>query len=271
MGDIFLMEMYDNIKDPSWPPVTTYNDFISLPDHIIHECKTIHCIERRISEIHNKDYWRSLTTNIFVHDNLAYVPIPKCATSYYSDYFGNVLGWRETTVQNIDVENTYMFGLIMNPLTHFFKGITQCLWQAHIANCKKEDMEHIVSTYYTYIIGHMLVGDTHTLPYNVRFGDLLHKIHWIPMDQYSDIQIKKSLESFFTKTNHSIELDYTDLRMNESTEKKKKLLNIVESIVSSEEYRERLYRLYILRSSDLLFYNNLINTFNPNWSHIQFD
>jgi hypothetical protein len=37
----FVPTSYLNIKDPAWPECNSWNDFNQLPEHIIHECKTV--------------------------------------------------------------------------------------------------------------------------------------------------------------------------------------------------------------------------------------
>jgi hypothetical protein len=37
----FIPKSYTNIKDPAWPECNSWNDFNQLPEHIIHECKTV--------------------------------------------------------------------------------------------------------------------------------------------------------------------------------------------------------------------------------------
>jgi hypothetical protein len=271
MVDVFLQEFYDSVKDATWPDISSYNDFISLPKEIMDECETVHSFKQRMNEIYNDDYWRRLTTPIFVFENLVYIPIAKCAHSYYSNYFGNVLGWRSTTLQNINPNDMVMFGLMMNPITHFLKGVTQCLWQVpEIRNCDEDRLSGFIHQYYKYLIGQMLVGDTHTVPYSVKFGNMLTQTNWIPMDQYSDNQIKVAFVNLFKKVGHDISMDFTDARLNSSSPKKIQLFQIVKEIFLLEEYRERLYRLYILRSTDINFYNQLLDTHTLSWEHKHF-
>ena len=37
----FFLTSYNNIKDPGWPECNSWNDFNQLPEHIVHECKTV--------------------------------------------------------------------------------------------------------------------------------------------------------------------------------------------------------------------------------------
>lgn len=48
-----IQQSYDNIKDPSWPSVSTIEEFNRLPDHIKNECIDLHHLE--LLEL-NKNY-----------------------------------------------------------------------------------------------------------------------------------------------------------------------------------------------------------------------
>lgn len=56
----FLRTSYNSIKDPGWPECNNWNDFDQLPDHIIHECKTVH-------DFGNTQISRSEYNKIFDH------------------------------------------------------------------------------------------------------------------------------------------------------------------------------------------------------------
>lgn len=271
MVDVFLQEFYDSVKDATWPDISSYNDYRSLPKEITDECEAVHSSKQRMDNIYSDDYWREITNPIFIFENLVYVPVVKCAHSYYSYYFGEVLGWRAATVKDINPTDMVMFGLMLNPITHFLKGVTQCLWQVpEIRNCDEDNLHTFINRYYQYLIGNMLIGDTHTIPYSVKFGDMVTQINWIPMDPYSDNQIKVSLENLFKKVGYNIQMDFADTRINSSSRKKIQLFQIVKEIFLLEKYRERLYRLYTLRSADLNFYNRLLDTHMLSWEHKHF-
>ena len=56
----FVPTSYNNIKDPEWPECNNWNDFNQLPEHIIHECKTVF-------DFGNAQMFRSEYNKIFDH------------------------------------------------------------------------------------------------------------------------------------------------------------------------------------------------------------
>ena len=268
MSDIFLQQFYNDVKDPLWPDIGNYCDYTQLPDHIKAECRKLYNVESRINEITSVEYWRKKMLWGYQYKNLVYVPVTKCAHSYYCDVFENQLGWKKIMLNTVDHNNNIMFGLVMHPLTRFLKGTTQWLWDAYGTTDSLDLLETDLShPRIQYLIESVILGDLHTLPYSITFGPLLQHINWIPMDVFTDNEIKISLENLFENHNHNIKLP-DNPRMNQSNKQKLKLFNTIKTLYQSSHSNGRLYHLYYVYSDDLKFFHNLIDTFTPNWQHI---
>jgi hypothetical protein len=51
-----IAQMYKDVRDPSWPDCSTWNEFEKLPESIQHECMTVHGVDRyRQSQIISLD------------------------------------------------------------------------------------------------------------------------------------------------------------------------------------------------------------------------
>ena len=105
------------------------------------------------------------------------------------------------------------------------------------------------------------------MPYSVMFGDLLNKINWIPIDAFSDNEVKNSLMKFFNLHGHNILLPLNDKRLHESTSNQLDIFNIISTEYFNNKYQ--IYPFYKLYGNDLRFYYNLLDTFSPTWENIQ--
>ena len=98
MTDYYIKHFYDQVKDPSWPDVKNYNELINLPDKILDECNHIHELPTRLSQLEDTLYWKDELNLIgFQYKNLVYVPVAKCANSYYTNFFKQN-AWMESSV-----------------------------------------------------------------------------------------------------------------------------------------------------------------------------
>jgi hypothetical protein len=282
MLDIEIKNCYTAIKDPSWPNIQTYLEFSKLPAHIKKECNEEHKFQERKNQITDNNYWINLSSDVCVYKDLAYVPVPKCAYTYHSTLFTN-LGWKKIPLKDVDIASTKFFGLIMHPLSRWLKGITQWIVKSYAISDIPvlDDNQWVVEPFevdwqqlkldlqtnpFKRLISTVNVGDIHSMPYSVMFGDLLYKINWIPMDTLSDNEVKISLMKFFNLHKHNILLPLNDKRLHESTSNQLDIFNIIKT--QYPHNKEQIYSFYKLYSTDLKFYYNLLDTFNPNWQHI---
>lgn len=192
-----FLKFYAGVQDPTWPTVKSYGDFFSLPPAIRAECETMHGLSQRLDEVFDPAYWRLMDLDLCVCGRLAFVPVAKCASNYYLRSFTQA-GWARKKLHEIDLEDSVLFGVIMHPLKRWLKGITQ-----HIVYSFSPDLTAVPDNFWGPIksgtdweaIDRMMtlpgfknflkgiaVGDMHSWPYHLWFGDLLSRVYWIPFD-----------------------------------------------------------------------------------------
>jgi len=279
MLDIEIVNFYNSVRDPSWPDIQNYVDWVSLPEHIKEECNDLHGFQHRKEQVCDAEYWRSITTDVCVYKNLAYVPIPKCAYMYNTTLFTN-LGWTKVPISELDMDAINFFGPIMHPLNRWFKGITEWLVQAYAVNepiltpsnpwannAMQIDWAQLTADlknkYFKKLISTVNIGDLHSLPYSAMFGSMLDKINWIPMDVLTDNQVKISMMNFFKLHGHNIALPLDDQRLHVSNSTQLEILNTVKQEFYTN--KSQIYSFYKLYADDLKFYYNLVDKFTPDW------
>jgi hypothetical protein len=282
MLDSEVVKFYNDVKDKDWPSIESYADYLRLPDLIKDECNELHDFENRKNQICNHDYWLNHTGYVCVYKDLAFVPVQKCAYFYNTTLFTN-LGWKKVPLVDVDIQNTKFFGTIVHPLQRRLKGLTQWLIECY----STEDVQLLESNpwilapmtidweqlktdlsarYLKKLIQTVAVGDIHSTPYSTMFGSVLDQIHWIPMDQYTDNEVKMIMMNFFKLHGHNIQLPLDDQRLHVSGSEKTDIFNFIENEFHSAP--ENIYTFYKFYSNDLKFYYNLINNFTPDWQHI---
>ena len=166
MSDVFLQEAYNQIKDSAWPDIETYYDFIKLPNGIKSECYRLHDFQSVVNRSEDAEYWRKYSLSGFKFDNLVYVPVSKCASTYYGTLFEN-LGWKKLPLYNVDFNSVSAFGIIMDPITRYLKGITEWIWTADLLPSYVGDLEN--QDLFNRITSKLLFPDYHTLPYTIVY------------------------------------------------------------------------------------------------------
>lgn len=280
MIDVELKKFYDAVKDPSWPEIKNYIDFYNLPETVKQECYDVHGFKQRRDQIEDHNYWQNISTQVYQYQNLVYVPVTKCAHTYYSHLFSE-LGWEKKSMCDVDPDSVVMFGLLRHPFIRWVKGITEWLIVSYYDQESIKDFERVgtsnnfkieLTAFETDIqkiniknmISDVIIGDAHSMPYTALFGDLINRINWIPMDaMLSDNEIKISIMDLFKKHNHNITLPLDTNREWQSSNNKLKIETAVQTLYESSP--DRLYHLYKLYATDLKIFHNLIDTFDPTW------
>ena len=248
--------------------VENYADFLKLPKRIQRECLDLHGLDRRLEQMESQSYWRDSLINVYCHENLAFLPVMKCASVYYIDLFKNTLGWKKTNI--LDVEpGTVCFGIFDEPITRYLKAITEWVWRK-ILPVWNYDINSIPPV----LLKSVIVGDLHSIPYTMSLGPWLDKINCIPMYQQSDEQIKTHMMNLFATQNHNIKLSINDQKLNQSDQLKLDVYKLVKQVfedysIEDEEYEARGEFTYLMLSPDLKFYHNLLVTFDPSWQQIK--
>jgi hypothetical protein len=278
MADYFLKQFYNAVKDPSWPEVNTYNDFVALPTELKQECYSVHNFEQRRTELESKDYWSNTSLGVpaFQHKDVVFVTNYKCASTYYSTFFRNQ-GWNEVYSNQIDLNNYKTFGLVSNPFVRYFKGIAQSITDVCLTKertryngCDESLLALSENKEFTNFLKNVTITDIHTIPYHVMFKDNLYNIDWIPMESGSADEIKGYIEQALMSCGISINIPRNDQPLNQAFALKKRFYKIVEEafMQSSDSHKWIVY--YYLADS-LKFYNQLVDNFNTegnNWEEI---
>jgi len=268
MIDKEIVKLYNSIKDPTWPCIDSYYDFTKLPDSIKQECKTAHGFDQRKQEICDIDHWIGLGMKVFVKDNLAFVPVQKCASTYYTVIFSK-LGWDEVCLNDLD-PGVHIFGVLLHPLQRRAKGISQWIANSHVIVPGHIDWDNIdlllKQRYFGRLISTVVAVEGHSLPYTTLFGSWLEKINWIPMDYLSDNEIKQSMMNFFQIHGHKIDLPLNDKRIHPSSEQQRNLHKFVMEQLQKDHTTN--YLVMKTYSNDLKFYYNLLDNFDPTWSNL---
>lgn len=261
MSDVEFQRFWQSIKRAEWPDVDTYGDFRKLSADIQQEANDRHPIQNMLDIISDPEKWAVHLIAGWKYQDLVYVPVFKCAHTYYSTVFTD-MGWQEINIQDIDVDQHKLFGLLMHPLDRWLKGITQWIWMSYKFNSGWDKLQDQLQTPdFQAMIHSVLIGDHHTLPYNLHLGSLLDKIHWIPMEMFDDNGIKLQLMEFFARNGHpEIQLKLNDDRLNQSNPYKLQILDCVKSHYLSN--RNRQLFLYSIYAKDLDFYHKLVDKFS---------
>lgn len=282
MIDKEVVIFYNNIKSPDWPTIQSYHDFKNLPIWIQDECKVLHGFDHKRQQLRDPNHWAKIYTTVYVKNNLAYVPVPKCAQSYYMYVLTN-LGWVANNHSQLN-NDVKLFGLIMHPLQRKIKAITQFIIDCFTTNLDKaseldnrmfrsasvdwDKIEELTkSSELSRLIANICVGDWHSIPYHIMFGDDLHKINWIPMDGLSDTEIKQCVMDFFVIHGLQETLPLNDQRIHISCDRQKKLNQWVEQILLNNHDHQSMFQQTYCK--DLAFYYDLLDTFDKNWQHIK--
>jgi len=282
MLDPHIVKFYNDIRDPQWPDISSYNDYRSLPENIRDEGNNVHDFQKVKSQICDTEHWVQNTVSVFVYKNLAYVPLAKCAYVYHTTLFNN-LGWERVLLKDLDIDNTVFFGTIMHPLRRYLKGITQ--WVTHSYMTKEPQMsttnpwiydpitvdwtqlfQDISTKYFRQLLTTAIIGDAHSMPYHLTLGKLVNKVNWIPMDVMSDHDVSVSMTNFFQLHNHNIQLPANTNRLHESSTEQKRVFDIIKHEFFSQP--DNIYNFYKTNGSDLGLYYNLLDNFTPTWQHL---
>lgn len=107
--------------------------------------------------------------------NLVYVPMLKCASTYYSNMF-RANKWKIISFDEIDWDLNFVFSFIMDPYRRHIKGLVEDLfWLKEKYNLNLE----IFPDFFWELAP---VLGIHSLGYNQVYEENCKKIFWIPLD-----------------------------------------------------------------------------------------
>lgn len=281
MIDPEIISFYNSVKDQSWPNIENYFDFLKLDDRIKDECYNQFMFDQRLEEICDSNYWVNITTKVFVYKNLSFVPVLKCASTYYETLF-HELGWQEVLLKDVNRSSTHFFGFLMHPIKRHLKGVTQLLVQSHDplipvptenhykVQADKIDFQQIKLNLsrpeFKNFISKIYVGDEHSIPYTTAFGDFFYNVHWMPLDSLTKNEQLTTITNFCKIHGHNIDIKLPGYNLNESTLDKLEVYNLIETMFNENEFVK--YPIYKLFGKDLKFFYNLLKSFSIDWNHI---
>jgi hypothetical protein len=274
MIDEEITKFYNLIKADQWPTIKNYVDFINLPSHIKQECYADYNLTQRKKDICDRNYWVNLNTTVYVYKNLAFVPVPKCASTHYITIFQN-LGWKKTKLVDIDRKTYNFFGVILHPMQRHAKGITELIIYSYrpattaeydftTADYQKLEEDLRIASF-RYLISNIYVGDDHSMPYYSMFGDFLHEVNWIPLELLSVDEQACTIKHFCRLHGHDIDIPVQPI-MHKSSQCQLRVYNQINDIFLENKTRNN--RLYHLFDYDLKFFYNLLDIFSKEWKHI---
>lgn len=258
MSDYFFKNFYDKVKDPSWPEIRTYGDFLRLSPDIVDECRAIHGLDARLKELSDRSYWikQSFAMQVFVFENVAYLPIQKCASTYYSEIFRDRLRWRSQNLAEIDTSKVKVFSLIMDPMVRRLKGLVETLSLTydhdHDAVLKSIQQQAFLD-----FLSQIMITDTHTTPYSLLFEPWFDHVHWIPLDVLPHRRVKEEIENFLLSCGIDIQLPDMPHR-HKSDEKKRKIFDTLEAHFLAHAPSSELGLLF---AKDMELYYKTVNAY----------
>lgn len=256
MTDIFFKEFYDSVRGTAWPDVDDYRDFQNLDPDLQQECWQQHDLIGRLSTIEDPDYWAAVTTPVMCHENLAFVPVAKCASTYYKNLFLERLGWHRIDNISDTASDAVLFGCVQHPIERYLKGVTEFVHEHALGTHPNIDA----------ILDEILISDIHTMPYCTKMGQWINRVYWIPMDIMSDDSVKIAMMNLFRKHGHTISLPLGDAKLYQSSPDKINLYHRVRQRFCLKP--QKIYFLYAFLAQDLKFYRQLADRFRIDWSHI---
>jgi hypothetical protein len=258
VSDYFFKHFYDNVRDPSWPEVSTYSEFLKLPSHLTDECRQQHNLMARLRELEDRDYWISHSDlNLaYTHQHVAFLPVPKCASSAYKDLFHDQLGWQPVQLSEIDFDQVRVFSLIIHPLTRRLKGVVESISKSY-----GYDFDAVLSALhdpcFLDFVTHVMMVDHHSTPYSLIWEPWFEKIHWIPMDILSPQELHKEIIQFLTSNNIHIDVPEPK-KLNISDAKKILVYQILQDKILSTEPPAELGLMF---ARDIKLYHTLVEKY----------
>lgn len=265
MSDYFFSDFYNRVRDESWPDANTYIDFLKLPYNIQQECFQMHNFQQRLTEIEDEKYWAEygFHNTGYQCQNIVYVPVKKCANSYYVNLLHVQNGWIPVKLSNLNLDNVHLFGLLLHPLARRIKGILQILGQSYDHDYNKLFFL-LQQSDFAKFLGTISTLDAHTMPYSFIFGHLLEKINWIPMELYTDIELQQQIKYFADTHTVKIKLPNMINRVNQSSPMKQQCFIELQKIYLQTTPSAELYQMF---SRDLSLYHRLIESHENNYNY----
>lgn len=250
----FLKKFYQDVKDQSWPDIDSYSDYFKLPQWIRQQCEQVHGINDLFTKIEDENFCINLHTHGYRFENLVFVPVPKCASVYYSNMFETQMGWEKVSDFSSMDQSTVFFGVLMDPTTRWLKGLAQFLYYNNFTD------DQTIHKLLNDKKNHIFSPDIHTMSYSMLLGPWLDKGTWFPMDFYNESQIRNLMQQLFQQHGHNIQLPPQSDKIHQSSSKQLELFQRLKAHQQQNFKDDQAYLLLVqtLLAKDLKFYRNLI-------------
>ena len=163
------------------------------------------------------------------NQKLVYIPTLKCASSYYTKTFYDH-GWKQIDQSDIDWDNQYTFGFLIDPLSRYAKGAATDMSEMGMENII---MNFVGSRFWEFppILG------IHTVPITCMYKSVYNKINWLLLDK----NCESNLRMLFDKFNETVSLP--SQRVNESSDHQIEIVNKIKKLVAGpgETWYNMLY------------------------------
>jgi hypothetical protein len=257
MSDYYFSKFYQDIKEQDWPQISSFTEFCTAPDPIKQECYSVHNLSTVLDNLESTEHYRSTDRHMslgFKKHNLVFVPVLKCASSYFNQVFtAELSGWEKINLYQQDWNQIRAFGVIMDPYQRRLKGILQILTGLY----STQQLAQLIDQN-SALLSMIPWLDTHSMPYNVLYGDLFEKIEWIPME----IGVKHVTDELNKILVHD-KIAYPTEFVNQSSQEKLQLYHRLQQVMMTPPHDEfqgavefakdlKVYRKLLAKYSDLL-------------------
>lgn len=238
-----LVKLYNNVRAEHWPDIESYADILVLPEEYRREIAEADKYSRNhVVTGYNLGYKKG---------NVIFVPVLKCASTYYRDTF-DYLKWERVNIYDYDPEQIHFTGVLMHPLRRRLKGLVQTLYDVYRENLA----EQLNNERFCQFVSLVSVTDLHTMPYTNIFGSkLLKKIDFVPMC-VGDKNTRMLLNQKFTEYGLSDKID-NDTMLNQSGMLKKQSYEKLKKIFYDQTGDFYKY-LYV---DDIAYYHRLLEKY----------
>jgi len=190
----------------------------------------------------------------YVKNDLVYIPIQKCASTYYSNLVEHN-GFDRTELYKINPNTHKLIAFILNPTTRFIKGLTEDLYydydaHPHELDFEKQALRANLLNIIQHDPNHLYLAD-HNFPIHLRLTNLIPHITWIKITK------DKSHHNHFLNIckQHNIDIANVEVNSNISNRSKLTLYNKLSNIFT-EQYLLEHHLYKHLYAKDYEIYNS---------------
>lgn len=203
--------------------------------------------------MHHEQLLQKFHNVIYRKGPLVYIPTLKNACSYYRSVCLHNY-WDQIEWKDIDWDHDHVFSFISDPITRYFKGLAQDVFNIYFEEDKQVFYE-ILKYSTRKFQDSTLVLTLHSLPLYTIYNDYVNKIDWIPLIQDSDRYFKILCDNY----NISIDLNLESADENKSTPQQ---INFYKELYQNISNFDDNIFYNLLLCKDVELFNNVVEKFN---------